>query len=92
MYINLYFVFSFKGGFAKCYEIVDKKTDAVYAGKIVSKSLMLKHNQRDKMAQEIAIHSELKHKHIVGFYGFFEDSLNIYIVLELCKKRVNILF
>lgn len=68
---------------------MDKNTNKVYAGKIVSKSLMLKHDQRDKMAQEIAIHKDLKHANIVQFYGFFEDSLNVYIVLELCKKRVN---
>lgn len=50
---------------------------------------MLKDNQREKMTQEIAIHRSLNHKHIVGFHGFFEDNFNIYIILELCKKRVS---
>ncbi|CAH2262155.1 serine/threonine-protein kinase polo [Pararge aegeria] len=76
-----------KGGFAKCYEIQDIATNQVYAGKIVSKKLMVKSSQRDKMSQEIDIHRSLKHKHVVGFHNFFEDSLNIYIVLELCKRR-----
>ncbi|XP_077294577.1 serine/threonine-protein kinase polo [Arctopsyche grandis] len=76
-----------KGGFAKCYEIQDRKTSQVYAGKIVSKKLMVKSSQRDKMSQEISIHRSLDHKHVVGFHSFFEDSANIYIVLELCKKR-----
>lgn len=70
---------------------MDCKTKEVWAGKIVSKKLMMKENQRDKMTQEIAIHRSLSHKHIVGFHGFFEDNLNIYIILELCKKRVNII-
>ncbi|KAK5645786.1 hypothetical protein RI129_004250 [Pyrocoelia pectoralis] len=48
---------------------------------------MSKQNQRDKMTQEISIHKSLSHKHVVGFYGFFEDSLNVYIVLELCRRR-----
>lgn len=61
-----------------------------YAGKIVSKKLMAKENQREKMTQEIKIHQSLKHKHIVGFYNFFEDQFNIYIVLELCRRRVSI--
>lgn len=39
------------------------------------------------MTQEIAIHQSLNHRHIVGFHGFFDDSNNIYIILELCRKR-----
>lgn len=76
-----------KGGFAKCYEIIDVATGEVFAGKIVSKKLMMKHNQKEKMTQEITIHRSLDHKNIVGFHSFFDDPLNIYIVLELCKKR-----
>jgi polo-like kinase 1 len=62
----------------------------VYAGKIVSKKLMVKTSQKEKMAQEISIHRSLQNKHVVGFHSFFEDSLNIYIILELCKRRVSI--
>ncbi|KAK4879314.1 hypothetical protein RN001_007460 [Aquatica leii] len=76
-----------KGGFAKCYEIIDSTRNRTYAGKIVSKKLMAKQNQRDKMTQEINIHRSLSHKNIVGFHGFFEDSLNVYIILELCRRR-----
>lgn len=78
-----------QGGFAKCYEIQDKASNHVYAGKIVSKKLMVKSSQKEKMAQEISIHRSLDHKHVVGFHSFFEDSLNIYIILELCKRRVR---
>ncbi|XP_072935706.1 serine/threonine-protein kinase polo [Epargyreus clarus] len=76
-----------KGGFAKCYEIQDIASNQVYAGKIVSKKLMVKSSQKEKMVQEISIHRSLLHKHVVGFHSFFEDSLNIYIILELCKRR-----
>ncbi|XP_034482984.1 serine/threonine-protein kinase polo [Drosophila innubila] len=76
-----------KGGFAKCYEIIDVETDDVFAGKIVSKKLMIKHNQKEKTAQEITIHRSLNHPNIVKFHSYFEDVQNIYIVLELCKKR-----
>jgi len=44
------------------------------------------------MTQEINIHSGVSHKHIVGFHGFFEDSNNVYILLELCRRRVRIYF
>ncbi|XP_050308534.1 serine/threonine-protein kinase polo [Anthonomus grandis grandis] len=76
-----------KGGFAKCYEIINQSTMKTYAGKIVSKKFMAKQNQKEKMSQEIQIHMSLRHRNVVGFHGFFEDSLNIYIVLELCKRR-----
>lgn len=76
-----------QGGFAKCYEIVNVQTNETYAGKIVSKKLMMKHNQKEKMTQEIQIHKSLSHKNIVGFHSFFDDQFNVYIVLELCKKR-----
>ncbi|XP_014205549.1 serine/threonine-protein kinase polo [Copidosoma floridanum] len=76
-----------KGGFAKCYEIRDSETHDIFAGKIVPKSMMVKSSQREKMTQEIAIHRSLNHKHVVGFYGFFDDTYNVYIILELCRKR-----
>ncbi|XP_046453987.1 serine/threonine-protein kinase PLK1-like [Daphnia pulex] len=76
-----------KGGFAKCYELTDSATNQIFAGKIVSKHLLQKQHQKDKMAQEISIHRSLVHKHVVGFYSFFEDSNFVFIVLELCKRR-----
>src|SRR5690349_4830385 len=48
---------------------------------------MMKHNQKEKMTQEIQIHKSLHHPNIVGFHSFFDDTKNVYIVLELCKKR-----
>lgn len=75
-----------KGGFAKCYEVFDPQNQ-VFAGKIVSKKLLVKSNQREKMSQEISIHRSLKHKNVVGFNSFFEDSKFVYIILELCRKR-----
>ena len=41
------------------------------------------------MAQEIAIHRTLCHKNVVQFHSFFEDSDNVYILLELCRRRVS---
>lgn len=85
--INCYKFILFQGGFAKCYELVDMKTKEVFAGKIVSKRYLLKHNHKDKMTQEIFIHKKLNNKNIVAFYSFFDDNDFVYIVLELCRKR-----
>ncbi|CAL1547050.1 unnamed protein product [Lymnaea stagnalis] len=76
-----------KGGFAKCYELTDMDTKEIWAGKIVPKSLLVKQHQKDKMAQEISIHRSISHRHIVTFRSFFEDSENVYILLELCRRR-----
>ncbi|XP_046393580.1 serine/threonine-protein kinase PLK1 [Ischnura elegans] len=76
-----------KGGFARCYEITDVRTKNVYAGKIISKKLLTKNLQREKVTQEIEIHRSLSHTNIVGFHGYFEDANNVYIVLELCRMR-----
>ncbi|CAJ0568947.1 unnamed protein product, partial [Mesorhabditis spiculigera] len=76
-----------KGGFARCYELMDTKTKTILAGKIVSKTLLVKQYQKDKMAQEIHIHRSLDHQHVVRLHGFFEDTDNVYILLELCPRR-----
>lgn len=76
-----------KGGFAKCYELQDIDTKEVFAGKIVSKNLLVKQHQKDKMTQEISIHRDISFKHIVKFHCFFEDQDFVYILLELCRRR-----
>ncbi|MPC62187.1 Serine/threonine-protein kinase PLK1 [Portunus trituberculatus] len=63
------------------------KTKEIFAGKIVAKSLLLKPHQKEKMSQEICIHRSLKHKHLVAFHSYFEDPDNVYIILELCRRR-----
>lgn len=80
-----------KGGFAKCYEITDMETKQVFAGKIVPKSLILKQHQREKMTSEISIHKSLGHANVVGFHGFFEDDDFVFVVLEICRRRVSVL-
>lgn len=76
-----------KGGFAKCYEFENTATKEVFAGKVVSKKLLMKPHHREKMFQEIQIHSSLSHKYIVSLHSYFEDDENVYIILELCRKR-----
>lgn len=38
-----------KGGFARCYELIDNATKGVYAGKVVSKTLLVKRHQKEKV-------------------------------------------
>ncbi|XP_018614396.1 serine/threonine-protein kinase PLK2b [Scleropages formosus] len=76
-----------KGGFAKCYELVDLQNNKVYAAKIIPHARVSKPHQREKIDREIDLHRALHHKHIVHFYHHFEDKDNIYILLEYCSRR-----
>lgn len=82
-----------KGGFAKCYEIhlLDSEDniieDKIYAVKVVSKNNLNKSQAQQKLKSEIKIHKILIHKHIVKFEHVFEDSDNVYIILELCPNK-----
>lgn len=75
-----------KGGFARVYEIVNNDTGKVYAGKVVLKSSLTKSRAKQKLMSEIKIHRSLRHEHVVGFEHFFEDSDNVYILLEMCEN------
>jgi polo-like kinase 1 len=72
-----------KGGFARVYEITNIDTRKNYAAKIVAKSSLTKARAKQKLMSEIKIHRSLKHENVVSFEHFFEDSENVYILLEI---------
>ncbi|KAJ8682873.1 hypothetical protein QAD02_018665 [Eretmocerus hayati] len=75
-----------KGGFARVYLITDIASKKKFACKIISKHQMQKiHIQ--KVAREIKIHKELNHINVVKMHHYFEDSLNVYMLLEACPKK-----
>jgi polo-like kinase 1 len=76
-----------KGGFAKCYECTNLETKKVTAAKIIPKATLQKSRQRAKLLSEIKIHRALQHPNVVQFEHVFEDSLNVYILLELCTNQ-----
>ncbi|KAL4460257.1 hypothetical protein ABPG74_000008 [Tetrahymena malaccensis] len=76
-----------KGGFAKCYEFTNLEGKQVLAAKIIPKSSLTKNRARQKLMSEIKIHKSLNHRNIVQFLHFFEDSENVYILLEKCANQ-----
>lgn len=42
-----------------------------------------------QIINEIELHRDLQHRHIVRFSHHFEDADNIYIFLELCSRKVR---
>ncbi|OMJ78588.1 hypothetical protein SteCoe_21568 [Stentor coeruleus] len=75
-----------KGGFAKVYELTNNENKFVSAAKIIKKSSLSKGRTRQKLMSEIKIHRSVHHKGVVNFEYLFEDSENIYILLELCSN------
>jgi polo-like kinase 1 len=76
-----------KGGFAKCYEFQNLENKKIQAAKIIMKNSLTKSRAKQKLMSEIKIHRSLHHNNIVGFEHFFEDSENVYILLELCQNQ-----
>ena len=82
-----------KGGFAKCYELICQDNNKVFAAKMLPRSTITTGRQRQKLLSEIKIHKSLHHQQIVAFEHVFEDTQNVYILLELCQNQtLNELF
>ena len=76
-----------KGGFAKCYQVTDVDTRQEWACKVVHKASLVKERHKLKLQAEIKIHKSLHHQHIVRFEDVFEDTENVYILMELCPNQ-----
>lgn len=68
-----------------CHRFTDLQTGEDLAGKIIDKKTLYKSRTMKKLLYEISIHKSLNHPNIVKFIDFFEDSKNVYIILELCE-------
>ena len=76
-----------KGGFAKCYEFTCSENKKIFAAKVVAKSGLVKSRAKQKLISEIKIHKSLHHPQIVAFEHYFEDTKNVYILLEMCHNQ-----
>ncbi|RKP11603.1 kinase-like domain-containing protein, partial [Piptocephalis cylindrospora] len=71
-----------EGGFARVYHGTDEKGSEV-AIKVMPKSVLRSSKIRSKLFSEINIHKTMRHRHIVRFHAVFEDTENVYMILEL---------
>ncbi|XP_039280876.1 serine/threonine-protein kinase PLK4 isoform X4 [Nilaparvata lugens] len=87
-HIDNYEVLSFigKGGFARVYKAWCPRANMEVAIKMIDKKLMSAKGMGQRVRQEVAIHSRLKHPSILELYTFFEDSNYVYLVLELAHN------
>ncbi|XP_040846143.1 inactive serine/threonine-protein kinase PLK5 [Ochotona curzoniae] len=78
-----------KGAFSRCYKLTDMSTSTVFALKVVPRRSSGAGQLRPlgKVEREIALHSSLRHRHIVALHGHFADSDHVYLVLEYCSRQ-----
>lgn len=82
-----------KGGFAVVHRGICQKTFREVAIKMIDKQTMQAQQMTERVRQEVAIHSRLKHSSILELYTFFEDADYVYLVLELAHNgELNRLF
>ena len=66
--------------------ITNIETKQIFAAKIIPKTSFSKNRARQKLISEFKIHKSIHHLHVVQFEHVFEDSENVYILLELCSN------
>lgn len=71
-----------EGKFGIVYQAFHKETRSLYALKKISKKVIKSNLMVDQLLQEIKIQSYCNHENILKVYGFFDDSENIYLILE----------
>uniref|UniRef100_UPI00398EB0D9 serine/threonine-protein kinase PLK2-like n=1 Tax=Pristiophorus japonicus TaxID=55135 RepID=UPI00398EB0D9 len=76
-----------KGAFAKSYQLTEVTTNRLQAVKVLPLSRIPGAHQREKIEKEIELHSALHHRNVVSYYHHFEDTENIYILLEYCSRK-----
>lgn len=73
------------GGFASVIQANDRRRGEDVAVKCIDKEKLVLTQSMHRVRNEISIHHQLDHEHIVHFYDAFEDDKTIYLVLELCQ-------
>jgi len=67
--------------------VTDSVSGEQLAAKTISKENLKTPRQKSKLYSEIKIHRDLDNNNIVKFQGHFEDSKNVYMLIDLCKNR-----
>ncbi|PAA63392.1 hypothetical protein BOX15_Mlig031844g2 [Macrostomum lignano] len=73
------------GGFGRVYQATCKRTGKPVAIKVLDKRKVHQRNMTSRVISEISIHQRLRHQFVLQLYSYFEDTANVYIVLELCQ-------
>ena len=54
--------------------------------KVISKKLIIQYGAVDYIKREIKLQKRIKHPYIIRLYHYFENTKNIYLILEYAEK------
>lgn len=74
------------GRFGNVYLAEEKATRGLYALKVMSKSKIKEADMVEQVFWEIKLQIYMNHPNILKLYGVFDDSKNIYLILEYCSQ------
>ena len=74
-----------KGGFGKVWRVKLKKTQKFYAIKEMSKLKIILHRNEKSILNERELLSKLHHPFIVNMMGAFQDTENLFLILDLYR-------
>lgn len=75
------FIVSIQGSFGKCFILTELKNGKKYAGKILSKK-----GSKLDIKNEVNIHINMKHQHVVDLIRVIDDKYHIYMIQTLCSN------
>ncbi|CAL6004633.1 Serine/threonine-protein_kinase PLK [Hexamita inflata] len=75
-----------KGGFAVVYQVTDMYSQEQFACKLTPKQKLSKKKFFEKFTSEVKIHRQLQHPYIVRVSNVFKDTINYYMLMELCDQ------
>lgn len=86
-----------KGRFGTCLLAREKRTNKqmICVLKMMSKKMFKKYKKEDNLKAEYEIQKDLRHPNILRMFGFFENEIHVYFILEyahngnLYKKILN---
>ena len=73
------------GGFGKVYKVRHKRSQNVYAVKVINKSKILENDLAAQVKLELRIMYQLNHEYVIKLYNHFEDNDNFYLILQLAE-------
>ena len=75
------------GAFSNIRIAIDVTTNKKYACKIIPKQILLEKGIKEQADNEILIMQNVSHPNIPKFYDIQCDSINNYIIMELCSEQ-----
>lgn len=74
------------GAFSTVVLAINSQTNYHYACKIIPKTMIIKARMEQRFESEVRILQQFVHPGIVRLYNILQDSLNYYLICELCPE------